>query len=141
MISVPHRCQRRHAELEFSVKEEQSEVIFQNPFARRVHQIKVDGCVFTAQDDKRCDHLINVEETETSVFVELKGSDIEGAYEQLNTSQEQLAEHINRRVFWIISYSGKPRFNTTIQILAIRARREKKASLLVESSPYTHLLK
>ncbi len=140
-MRVPNKCVRRHAEVEFSVREQLSEVVFHNPVPRAVQQITVDGCVFKGEDGKRCDHLINVDETDVSVFVELKGSDILAAFQQLRETQEQLAEQVNRRVCWIISYSGSPRFTTTVQDLINRAAREKRARLSVEASPYTHTLR
>ncbi len=141
MTPLPDECVRQHREPQFGVKEQQSEVVFLNPSLLEVHQIEVDGCVFKDSDVKRCDWLVNVNGTNTSIFVELKGSDIEGAFVQLAQTQERLAEVVKRNRIWIISYSGSPRFNTTIQNLKLRARSEHdRARLSVEGSPYLHNL-
>ncbi len=140
MTSIPQKCIDRHSELRFSVKEQLSEVVFINPSSRAVNQIVVDGCVFKEGDGKRCDHLINVDETNTSIFVELKGSNIEAAFEQLSESHDKLAQYTNKRVFWIVSYSGSPRITSSIQALINKAARTKRARLLVEESTYSHLL-
>lgn len=140
MTRLPNKCVQRHAEPEFSVYEQQSRVIFHNPHLRAIQQIKVDGCVFKDNDGKKCDHLVNVAETNISVLVELKGSDIDEAFQQLNQAQERLAEHVNRRIFWIICYSGSPRHTTEIANMRKMARLHKKADLRVEATVYTHLL-
>ncbi len=140
MTHVPNKCLRRHADTEFAVKEQLSEVVFLNPDEREVRQITVDGCVFKEDDGKRCDHLVSVDETQVSVLVELKGSDIEAAIEQLTETQQRLMEHINRRIFWVVSYSGSPRHTTSIAYMQLQARLHNKATLLVEESSYTHTL-
>jgi len=137
---LPRKCVKRHAELEFSIHEQQSRVTFHNPYLRAIQQIKVDGCVFKGNDGKKCDYLINVAETNTSVLVELKGSDIDEAFQQLNQAQERLAEHINRRIFWIICYSGSPRHTTEVANMRLQARLHKKADLRLEASGHTRAL-
>lgn len=140
MTRLPNKCVQRHAEPEFSVCEQQSQVTFHNPNLRTIQQVKVDGCVFKDNDGRKCDYLVNVAETNISVFVELKGSDIDEAYQQLNQAQERLAEHVNRRIFWIICYSGSPRHTTEIANMRLKARLHKRANLLVEETTYTHSL-
>ena len=139
-MSEPEECLRLHSEAEFAVMEHFSEVVFLNPDVREVHQYQVDRCIFGDEDGKRCDWLINVHGNNLSVLVELKGSDIDGAFEQLAETQRILVAIMRRDIVWIISYSGSPRFNSTIQLLILRARREYKAKLRVEGSPYRHKL-
>ncbi len=137
-MQVPDECVRRHRDSESSIKEQQSEVILLNPAGLEISEIQVDGCVFNATDDKRCDWLVNV--NNISLFIELKGSDMEGAYHQLAQTQHNLADIVRRHIFWIISYSGSPRFNTKVQKLKITAKRDYRAILRVERSPYSHKL-
>lgn len=139
-MPVPDKCVRRHSESEFSVEEHQSQVIFLNANLLEIHQVEVDGCVYTDKDSKRCDWLVNVHGIDTSIFVELKGSDIDGAFNQLAQTQLRLTDWLRRHIIWIISYSGNPRFNSSIQILTIRARRDYRARLRVERSPHKHTL-
>ena len=140
MTPLPSKCVHRHVEPEFSVQEQQSQVIFQNPSLRQIVHVEVDGCVFKGSDGKKCDHLVSVDETNTSLLVELKGSNIDEAYKQLNETQERLTEHLNRRIFWIVCYSGSPRHTTEIADMRLKARLHKKARLLVEETTYTHIL-
>ena len=141
-MRLPEECERRHSESRFSVKEQKSEVIFENENLLEVFQYLVDGCIFTIQDQKRCDWLINVRGAKLSIFVELKGSDIEAAYEQLKHTQMTLLSLVNDKRIWIISYSGSPRMSTSFQNLILKARSEcNGAKLRIEASPYTHFLK
>jgi hypothetical protein len=141
LTTVQPECIQEHRDPEFAVEEQKSQVIFLNDKLLLVQQIQVDGCVFTDTDGKRCDWLVNTSGTDTSVFVELKGSDIEGGFLQLAESQRKLDEIVKRNIIWIISYSGRPRFDTNAQSLILRARRDHRgAKLRVVSSPHRHTL-
>ena len=140
-ITIAVECIREHRDQEFEVEEQKSKVVFLNQELLLVHQIQVDGCVFTNIDAKRCDWLVNVDGRNTSIFVELKGSDMEHGFLQLAESHQRLSEATKRNVLWIISYSGQPRFSTGIQALILRARKDYNgAKLRIVPSPYYHTL-
>jgi hypothetical protein len=138
LTDIPADCLDKHRKPEFEVKEHRSVVIFGNPGLRAILQITIDDCVL--KEGERCDWLIIVNGNDLSILVELKGSDIDKAYRQLKTSHQKLTEHLKRHKTWIVSYSGSPRFNTTIQNLTLRARKDHGSRLLVENSPYLHVL-
>lgn len=140
MTHVPKKCVRRHSEAEFEVSEKLSRVVFQNPNGKSVHEITVDGCVFKRPDVLRCDYLVNVLEIDTSVFVELKGSDIDHALEQLEASSEALSARRHGRVYWIVCHSGRPAHTSEMQTLILKARRQKNARLTIAPSPHYHKL-
>ncbi len=48
--------------------------------------IKVDGCVFTKKDGIKCDYLLGVESKKKLFYIELKGTDIIKAIEQIETT-------------------------------------------------------
>ena len=137
MTSIPARCIERHSNPAFQIKEQLSEVTFENPELLEIHQIAVDGCVLGEGGGERCDWLINVLQksavrgNDRSLLVELKGSDIDKAVRQLVASQTKLADHINRHVTWIVCYSGSPRFNTAIANLVRNAKKDHRATLSV----------
>lgn len=139
-MSLPQECILLHNEPDFSVSEHLSEVVFQNPNQLHIQQVKVDGCVYKEGDGRRCDWLINIAGESLSIFIELKGSDIEGAFDQLAQTQQKLSDVVYKHILWIISYSGSPRFPTGAPDLIDRARREHKARLLLRGSPYSHAL-
>lgn len=64
---------------------------FDNPDRRRVEKIEIDGCVII--DGRRCDWLLrtNDHDFRQDIFVELKGSHVEEAIQQLEATLPQLA--------------------------------------------------
>ncbi len=62
-----------------------------NPTAREVEKIEVDGCAIT--EGRRCDWLILVQDRKPheEIYVELKGSKIHHAVEQLEAAIQKLS--------------------------------------------------
>ena len=62
-----------------------------NPTEREVEKIEVDGCVIT--EGIRCDWLVRLNDatSKEEIYVELKGSDVYHAVEQLQASVERLS--------------------------------------------------
>ena len=121
MTDLKPECFTRHTKKKFVVKEQKSEVIFQNPAQHEIQEIRVDDCILT--EGIRCDYLVTVDLADASVFVELKGADVKHAVEQLTRSHRELAEHCKRNKFWIVSTTRCPLTSTEIQNLAVRIRR------------------
>lgn len=81
-------CSRITSEKIFNVEEKKSKLIFQNTSNTSHEIVKVDGCVI--KTGIRCDFLV-ISEPNFEIFVELKGSDVNHAIEQLKASIEQLS--------------------------------------------------
>ncbi len=139
MKGVPDECVTTHKKPRFTVREKRSEVSFENPFGCEVEEVQVDGCVFDSTNGKRCDYFLNVPEANESIFVELKGGDIEKAVLQLEATKKYLIEvlkvELNKRVIWIISYSKSPSFATNRQKLVDNIRKNHLATPVIKSSP------
>jgi hypothetical protein len=114
-------------------EEKRSRVEFENATRLEVEQIQVDGCAIT--DGRRCDWLINVEATNRSVFVELKGSDVNHAVEQLTRAHDVLREVRLPNVTWIVSSQRCPLASTEVQQLTIKLRKRKGVSFILRNSP------
>ena len=125
----PENCVTTHIK-PFAIQELESKVDFRNPDSIEVDEVKVDDCVI--KSGTRCDYLIDVDSTDRSILVELKGADIDQAYHQLRTTQQTLKDGLKGNLAWIICYSGKARLN---QIMHINALADYNATLYVESSP------
>lgn len=126
-------CIQIHAKRRFVLEENRSRVNFDNPSTHKIKQVTVDGCAITS--GPRCDYLINVDTLDKSVFVELKGADVERAVVQLTASHQQLFENVNSEVVWIVSSTRCPLASTEVQNLALKIRRQVKATLLVRNTP------
>jgi hypothetical protein len=140
MIEIPPECVNVHREREFRVAEQKSVVIFSNPEQREIQQIDVDGCVFKPGDGERCDWLLVINGNNMSIYIELKGSDVDKAVQQLSETQARLPDYVRRKRIWIVSYSGKPRHTTTLQVLSRDVRKRYEAQLLLVQSPYRHTI-
>lgn len=83
--------------------------------------IKIDGCVFTKEDGKKCDYLFEVEDKKKLFFVELKGSDVIQAIEQIKNTITKMKVHYND---W--SYAGRVVLGRRV-VPDIKDRKEFKA--------------
>ena len=138
MSIPPVECTNRHSKKRFVVEENRSRVIFENGKRRDVDQIEVDDCAIV--DGFRCDWLVNVDKTQQSIFVELKGSNVPHAVEQLTRAHDQLREIRKAKVTWIVSSQRCPLTSTEVQSLTIKLRKHKAVSLILRNSPVTFVL-
>lgn len=72
-----------------SLSEKNSSLKINNPERREVRKIRVDGCVIT--EGPRCDYLI-ISPKNMEYFIELKGSDVKHAIEQLEASIKKISQ-------------------------------------------------
>lgn len=59
----------------------------------KVKCIKVDNCVFDGKDGIKCDYLFEVESAKKIFYVELKGSDVIHAIEQIHSTVLKTREY------------------------------------------------
>ena len=81
-----------------NAKEKGREYRFQNKSRKQVCQIKIDGCYITSQE-KKCDFLYIVGECEDWYFIELKGSHLLKAVEQITQTLDYFNSYVMGRVF------------------------------------------
>ncbi|WP_157162625.1 hypothetical protein [Cylindrospermum stagnale] len=53
-------------------------------------KLRVDGCLITDQEGKKCDYLILACQDKLAFFVELKGQDLKEAIEQIDSALDKL---------------------------------------------------
>lgn len=85
------------------VEENKKEFIVRNSKEKLIIAYHVDGCLI--KQGKCCDYLVIITEDRVAHFIELKGTDIEKAVEQLNISIDQLLSALkgNKINAWIVS--------------------------------------
>lgn len=87
MISLGYpECEKPRRDKTITLKDHsggRSRYIGSNPKAKLIMQIEIDGCVISEQDKRKCDYLILDCIDNVSYFIELKGSNIGDAYEQI----------------------------------------------------------
>jgi len=135
VTALKPECVVTHNKPEFTLSEERSKVEFKNPKRYEIKEVKVDGCVIVDNNEKKCDYLVNIEEVRLSIFVELKGSKVMTAIEQLENTHSHLFPHCYSKVKWFVSSTRCPLSSTQIQVQRDRIRNKYKAELEVKNSP------
>lgn len=132
-----NQCETIHSNPLFTKSENRSSVKFSNPSRYDIAEYAVDGCCIT--EGERCDYMINVEATQTSILVELKGCDVKKAISQLNSTSLSLAACIKRNKIWIVSSTRCPLTSTEIQSEKLKALR-KGYTLIIKNSPVSYTI-
>ncbi|SHJ45090.1 hypothetical protein [Pseudobutyrivibrio xylanivorans] len=89
--SIPHtNCSSlncfEHSDTRKNVKVEENKkkYLINNSLAKKLTVLKVDGGMIDNSSQTKCDYLVLQIEDKISIFVELKGSDVKHAFEQLS---------------------------------------------------------
>lgn len=93
-----------------------------------VRQFKIDGGVFTDGTTPRCDYLLLNDDRHTSYYIELKGSDLPKAIEQLEHTISMISPSIpDYKVFRRIVYRTGSHKNSGEQgrVVAEEARQQR----------------
>lgn len=89
------------------LKEKKSKITLVNPDKKLYHEVKVDGDLyaFTEIQEKKCDYIELGKETSDAFFIELKGVDIDTAYEQLLASIKNInVGKVKKKVALVVSH-------------------------------------
>lgn len=115
-----------------SVSENGRTFVVKNPSRQQVKTISVDGCVFTDHREK-CDYCFEVNDpTCCVIYVELKGSDIAKAFQQICSTIQHLSEvHKGIKKFCYIVASRVPKAGPEIQVLQVKMRKQYGALLKI----------
>jgi hypothetical protein len=116
------------------VEEKKAKAVFLNPNSKKYSVTEIDGCLI--KDGARCDFLV-CEIGSASVFVELKGSKIEKACDQLlaTIDREEVKPFLEKKIgFLVVASQSKPSCKTTIQKRAQKFSTKYKAGFRVSTS-------
>lgn len=85
MRDIPAYLIRERRDALIVLKEKKSKITLLNPAKKLYHEVKVDGDLYavTETTERKCDYLEIGKETADAFFIELKGIDVDSAYEQL----------------------------------------------------------
>ncbi|EPS2039183.1 hypothetical protein ACVCG4_000597 [Citrobacter braakii] len=113
------------------VKENLSSFELINKARRKIDKVKVDGCRVVS--GKRCDWLFIDDESKKEVFVELKGTDVEYAFEQIMVSVKSLGK--DKKPNGVIVCTRCPLNDTQSQLMKVKARKAN-ITLTVKATCY-----
>ena len=106
MRDIPANIIRERRDSLIVLKEKKSKIMLLNPDKKLYHEVKVDGDLYalTETQEKKCDYLELGKETADAFFIELKGVDIDTAYEQLLASAKNInVGNVNKKVAIVVS--------------------------------------
>lgn len=101
MRDIPKEIIRMRRDAQIVLKEKKSKITLLNPNKKLYHEVKVDGDLYaiTETQEKKCDYLELGKKTYDALFIELKGIDINTAYEQLLSSTQNInVGNVRKRV-------------------------------------------
>jgi len=139
-MELPAICVKTHRNPRITLSETKSVLYLQNPKLHEVQVIEIDKCVLKNAEGQKCDYLVQIEETKTSLLIELKGSDIPKGYEQIKATAHKLKEHLKPRQIWIVICSGTPRIITSEQQKIIRETKKASITWRVQNSHSLYIL-
>lgn len=106
-------CIRETTDSQIKFEENRRKVIFQNPQRRTYKCVDVDGC--TIRDGIKCDKLLLSADEHEERYVELKGTDVMHAIDQLEATIKRLGEYDDDRHAYVVSTNVAPAIDTKRQ--------------------------
>lgn len=130
MKNVAEVCIQPTTDSKIKFEENKRKIIFLNPQRLEYKKVQVDGC---AINDKsmRCDKLLVSADEHEERYVELKGTDVIHAIDQLEATIVRLGEFGDNRHSYVISTNVAPLYTTKIQQKALYFKRKYQSDLVV----------
>ncbi len=131
-MKIKETCIERTRNKKIVCEENKRKITFSNPQQIDVEKITIDGCQI--EDGVKCDFLVRSNNSEN--FVELKGSDINHAFEQLSRTIKLLGKKTcKKRNSYVIS-SRSPLSAAEIQVLRIKFKKNFRSDLIVKNNSF-----
>lgn len=124
------KCTTNVTHSNVKVEENRRKAVFKNPQQKNYTVSKIDDCLIT--QGLRCDYLIS-ETDDASVLIELKGTDVDHACEQLLASviHQNVTSLLKPRIGFLVICSRYPRVDTFVLKAKQKCAREFKAGFHV----------
>lgn len=132
MRSCPE-CEEYKSDTKIVLQENKSKITFLNPNKDTILIIKVDGCVIKDTETLRCDYTV-VPCDQIEIYVELKGSDIIHAVNQIESTISLLSDNPQTiKKFCFVVSTRVPKQTTSIQQLQSRFKKKFNASFRIKN--------
>ena len=112
-------------------EENKRKINFLNPNRHTYKKIQVDGGAIKDTKISKCDNLLVSDDEREERYVELKGTDVLHAIDQLETTIRELGEYKDNRHAYVVGTNVAPAYNTEIQKKALLFRKNYNSELLV----------
>lgn len=131
-------CEQYTSDSKIVLQENKSKITFLNPNQHQILKIKVDGCAIKDNETLRCDYVL-VPTSEVEIYVELKGSDIAHAIEQIESTIQLLSDNVKqiKKLCFVVS-TRVPKQTTSIQQIQSRFKKKFNASFRIKNLQDTY---
>lgn len=126
-------CETTDSQIKF--EENKRKVVFQNPQRRSYKCVDVDGC--TIKDGIKCDKLLLSADEHEERYVELKGTDVMHAIDQLEETIKRLGEYDDDRHAYVVSTNVAPAINTKCQAKIKHFKEKHHSELKIQGRQLT----
>lgn len=133
MKKVPDVCVTETKDPVIKFQEKKSRILFQNSDRRLYYRIQVDGCAL--RDGAKCDNMLCSADGQEERYVELKGSDVPHAIEQLRSTILKLGENDGNRHSYVVCTKVAPLITTLLQKAKVEFQKRFKSELSVKETP------
>ena len=128
-------CISETTDSQIKFEENKRKIIFQNPSRFPYECVDVDGCTIT--EGVRCDKLLLSADEREERYVELKGTDVMNAIEQLEETIKHLGEYTDNRHAYVISTNVAPAIDTKRQVKIKYFKEKYCAELKIQEKQLT----
>lgn len=136
MRNVLEVCIQPTTDSKIKFEENKRKIIFLNSGRLEYKKVQVDGCAINDKVTMRCDNLLVSADEHEERYVELKGTDVMHAIDQLKETIERLGEFDNNRHAYVISTNVAPIYTTSIQKKALFFKRKYRSELVVKEKQF-----
>lgn len=123
-------CIRPSTDSQIKFEEFNRKIIFLNPNHELYQKVQVDGCTIT--DGIKCDKLLLSADEHEERYVELKGTDVMHAIDQLEATIIRLGEFGDNRHSYVICTNVAPAYTTQIQKKQVLFKKRYRSKLVVK---------
>lgn len=132
MRNVAEVCIQPTKDSKIKFEENKRKIIFLNPDRKDYKRVQVDGCAIDDKVTLRCDKLLVSADEHEERYVELKGTDVMHAIDQLESTIVRLGEFDDNRHAYVISTNVAPAYTTKIQQKVLQFKRKYNSELVVK---------
>ena len=128
-------CISQTTDSQIRFEENKRKIIFLNPQRLPYERVDVDGC--TIKEGVRCDKLLLSTDEREERYVELKGTDVMHAIDQLEETIKRLGEYTDNRHAYVVSTNVAPAINTKRQVKIKYFKERYCAELKIQEKQLT----
>ena len=139
MKNVPDICAKETTDSVIKFQEQRSIIRFLNDKRLNYKKIQVDGCAL--HEGLKCDKMLCSADEREEHYVELKGSDVLHAIDQLRQTIIKLGEYDDKRRSYVVCTKVAPKISTLIQRAKAEFRKKYNSDLQIKETPLEVILK